>query len=181
MSSPASPRIPRHRHPTRHPSGRGIALEVWHAWVRRLVVERRGGYVERSGLDIDDVVSEVYRRILHANGTRAAYDPSRASCEAYVLTLARSVIWHMRGAELARRAHERPSDATTLEAPADPGLAEAILDQATGPTHRLALQLMAEGATDAEVLEACGDVPVVRHELAARREGRPRRGRRGAA
>lgn len=158
----------------------GVDLAAHYGDIRRLVFGTWGERIEAAGLDADEVLSRVYERIHRANTRPSAYDPTRGSLGNYVYVVTRSVVANLMASEqAARRREERAAvDLYGLEegrpATTEPGRIEhAALEAATSSEHARALLMMAAGATDEEVVEACGDAPVILHELAQRGAGAP--------
>lgn len=165
-------------HPPRHPSGFGIDLEAWHEHVRRIVVSKFGAAAVDVGVEPDELVAHVYERILRANRGRAAYDPSRASMSRYVCLQARSALANILDARRVRPVEELglpnaegelvDAASVDVEAPAEDDPRAAVLDLARDDVEARALLMLAEGATDLEVVAECGHTPRVMRLLAAR-------------
>lgn len=167
-SPQTSPNRPRKRHEIRHPSGLGIDLELWAADVRRIVRSVYGLRICKAGLDPDDVLSEVYRRILVANRGRSAYDPGRGAFSAYVTLQTHSALRNLvktrdryareRTGMMAPDGVEVDVAQVDLEAEQE-DWREAILDIARDEQEARALTMMAEGESDEAIQEATGCSP----------------------
>jgi DNA-directed RNA polymerase specialized sigma24 family protein len=117
------------------PAPLGIDLARYHRDVRRLVLARWKGNAARL-LDPEDLVQEVYRRILRRNRLACAWDPSRGSLGHYVHQLAGCAIADMLK-PVKRRAraevHGDPERWDEVPAP-EPDPEDAPLDLAEAPS-----------------------------------------------
>lgn len=86
---------------------RGLDLSRHYLDVRRVTLGVYGEWIDASGLDREEVVSDVCARILRANGGRSPYDPSRSSLSRYVAMQARSAILNALQVRARRAVHEQ--------------------------------------------------------------------------
>lgn len=179
MTSPATPSLPRAPRPSRHPSGVGVDLNLWHADVRKIVLRVLGRRIRRAGLEPHDVMSEVYRRILVANEGASAYDPARASFGRYCVLQGVSAIRNMMESRDSRERHEQVgmldadgmlTDAASVEVEDhDDDLERAAMELARSAAEAKAILLLAQGADDWTVRSETGCCPVgLRARLASR-------------
>ena len=117
------------------PAPRGIDLARYHRDVRRLTLARWKGNAARL-LDPEDLVQEVYRRILRRNLQACAWDPSRGSLGHYVHQIAGCAIADMLKPEKRRARAEVHGDPERWDdvATPEPDPAEAPLDLAEAPS-----------------------------------------------
>lgn len=172
-----SPNRPRKRYEVRHPSGLGVDLAQWAIDVRRIVRSVHGRRIRKAGLDPDEVLSEVYRRILVANQGRSAYDPARGAFSTYVSRQTNSAILNLiQKRDL--RAWEQTGmtgldgtevDVAQVELETEPeDWRDAILGVAQDEQEARALTMMAEGETDEVVQEETGCSPAeIRERLSS--------------
>jgi DNA-directed RNA polymerase specialized sigma24 family protein len=74
--------------------------------VRRIVLKRHAATAEAAALDPDDLVQDVYRRIMRRNYRPSAFDPRRASLSTYVYRVAGNAISDAMTAARTRAGHE---------------------------------------------------------------------------
>jgi len=91
---------------TRRP--RGIDLDARGHEVSKLLWAGFHGWINAAGYDFEDVLQEVYRKILVANQGKSPWDPTKSSFGHYVHMVCRSALsnFHRKHARVA--AHERP-------------------------------------------------------------------------
>lgn len=87
------------------PDGYGLDLSTPDAWkqMRSIVVRATGLRASKMGIEVDDLIQDVARKILTANQGAHPFDPERASPAKYIWLQATSVLSH-RSRSAARRA-----------------------------------------------------------------------------
>ena len=165
-------------HPPRHASGLGIDLAAHHLDVRRVTLRKYGRAARRAGIDPDDLVQEVCLRIHRHNSGASAYDPSRAAMTTYIRMQARSALLNLlekRESRIEEQLGFRDRDGVERdvaladhEAPDPVDVDRWIREHARTAEEARALRMMAEGATDFEVIARCGSSLLVLRTLAAR-------------
>lgn len=154
------------------PDGLGIDLDRYYLDIRRVTLGKHGRRIRRAGLDPDEVISEVCRRILTAEARGNPYDPARASMGKYIFVqglsairnlLAASRTFHRYHAFGAVDADGVEQDVAALDLPDDlddlDDIRAAASDIAISKAETMALYLMASGASDAEVVKQTGECP----------------------
>lgn len=125
----------------------GLDLARWWPDLLRLVKRKYSAWIERVGLDFDDVTSETARRILRANRGAHPFDPARGEAQPYILRQARAAImnladarrrWNLEGQELGPRDSEWWG-VLAGSSSAQPGLAT---EWDTGLLDRVALDMV---------------------------------------
>lgn len=134
---------------------RGLDLERWWPDLQRLVVGRYGAWIRREGLDPDDVVQEVARRVLVANAGRNPYDPGRCSPAVYLLIQARSAIGHL--VERRRRWDQEEHVELWPEQLSDDDTLDRLTEELTpAPEERPIVRLYLEGHRLTEIVLLTG-------------------------
>lgn len=85
------------------PSNLGIDLDARGHEIRKIFCAGFGAQVRREGFDIDDVMQEVYKKIMVSNRGRSPYDPSKASFGTFVHRVAASAFFNYRAREFRYR------------------------------------------------------------------------------
>lgn len=133
----------------------GLDLQRWWPDLQRIVVGKYGAWIRREGLDPDDVVQEVARRVLVANSGRNPYDPRRCSPAVYLLIQARSAIGHL--AERRRRWDQEEHVELWPEQLTEDDTLDRLTEELTPvPEERGVVRLYLEGHRVAEIVALTG-------------------------
>lgn len=77
----------------------GVDLEARGHEVAKLFCSGFGRQVRREGFDMDDVLQEVYKKIMVSNQGKSPYDPSKSSFGTFVYRVAQSAFFNYRSRE----------------------------------------------------------------------------------
>ena len=85
------------------PNGRGIDLDARGHEVKKIFCAGFGAQVRREGFDMDDVLQEVYKKIMVSNRGKSPFDPEKASFGTFVHRISASAFFNYRSREFRYR------------------------------------------------------------------------------
>lgn len=100
LSTPETPEI-------LTPRNLGIDLDARGHEIKKIFCAGFGAQVRREGFDLDDVLQEVYKKIMVSNRGRSPYDPERSSFGTFVHRVAASAFFNYREREFRYRGRYR--------------------------------------------------------------------------
>jgi len=89
------------------PKRLGVDLEGRHTEVAKLLYAGFGAQIAANGYDFEDVLQEVFRKLVAANRGTSPWDPSKSSFGHYVHMVCRSALFNYHRKQNRRKAHEQ--------------------------------------------------------------------------
>jgi DNA-directed RNA polymerase specialized sigma24 family protein len=86
---------------------RGVDLEGRHTEVAKLLYAGFGAQIHASGYEFDDVLQEVFRKLVVSNQGKNPWNPSKSSFGHFVHMVCRSALYNLYRKDKRRRQHER--------------------------------------------------------------------------
>jgi RNA polymerase sigma factor (sigma-70 family) len=86
---------------------RGIDLDGRYREVAKLLYKGFGAQIYANGYDFEDVLQEVYRKLVVSNQGRNPWDPTKSSFGHFVYMVCRSALYNLYRKDKKRKEHER--------------------------------------------------------------------------
>lgn len=115
----------------------GIDLDARHQEVAKLLYAGFGTQIYANGYDFEDILQEVFRKLIVSNQGKSPWDPSKSSFGHYVHMVCRSALYNVYRKDKRRKQHEmlggRTYNSAGEWAPSDVADRRDLADPSTAP------------------------------------------------